>query len=124
MSIKRVIYSYLMHIGMTENQSLKSHPFNVQNVTVLFFLTIFIICPVLYMIYGTTNLKEYSDCAFLISTVITATLTLAFVNWKMVEIFGFIDNLENIIEASKWDCPSKWNLFFHFLSKFFPCQES
>lgn len=96
------IYSHLTRVGMTSRPSNESHSFNIRNSTSLFILGLNISCAMMYLIYGrTTNLKEYADSIYSTITVMSAASNFAFVNWKMAEIFLFLDNLENVVKTSK-----------------------
>lgn len=101
MKTVQAIYGHLMRVGMTSHQSIKRHPFNIRNTTMLFILCTVIVCTVIYLIYEATNLKEYADSIFVIITVVSGALNFAFINWKMAEIFRFIDSLEDSVNTSK-----------------------
>lgn len=96
------IYSHLMRVGMTSHPSIQGHTFNVRNSTSLFIFFTSGVSAVLYLFNGAKNLNEYADTIYLVITATTSALAFASVNWKMAEIFRFIDNLEDIIGTSKW----------------------
>lgn len=100
MKTMEAIYSYVSRVGMTSHSS---HPFNVRNSLSLFIFGTSGLSAAMYLFYGATNLNEYADTIYLIITATTSALAFASVNWKMAEIFQFIENLENVIETSK--CP-------------------
>lgn len=60
-----------------------------------------LISNVMFLIYGATNLSEYTDSIYLLITGQSSSLNFAFVTWKMVEIFRFLEDLEDTIRSSK-----------------------
>lgn len=102
MIFMEVVYSYLMLVGMTLEQSRQKHPFNLRNSAMLFLLLIDNASVAMDLVYEAKNLKEYSDSVYLTTTVLVAMLNYAIVTWKMAELFRFFENLEDIVTASKW----------------------
>lgn len=78
----------------------------------LLFFCMDLFCIVMYLIYGATNLNEYTDSIYLLLTGQSALLNFAFVTWKMAEIFRFIENLEDIISTSKGHIEMKLDFFY------------
>lgn len=102
MKIKGIIDVYLMRVGMTSYQSMQQHPFNMRNTTTLMNLVTYVFCVVMFLIYDAKNLKEYTDSIYLSISVGGAALNFAFVNWEMAKIFRFIENLQHVVNASKF----------------------
>lgn len=109
----KVIHNYPKYVGITSQQSIKRHPFNIKNSSVLIILCMYIIVLQMYLIYSAPSLKDCVDCIYLMITVAATALNFAFINWKMAKIFRFIDNLEMIVKTSKF---VKLNLYEFLLS--------
>lgn len=100
------ICTSLVLVGITPNQYLKGHLYNVRNLTVLLMLCLYIFVLQMYLIQGAANLKDYADCIYLMITVTATALNFGHINWKMTGIFQLIDKLENIVGFSKFQI--KW----------------
>lgn len=111
--IMEPIYHILTHVGMSSHLSIKRHPFNMRNSIVLLLLGTYVAGTAMYLIYGATNLKEYTDCIYLFASSISAMVNFVFISWKMEEIFRFLKNLEDIVNTSKrhGNIKMKLNLF-------------
>lgn len=118
MKIMGIIYSYLVRMGMTLSQSKKRNPFNIRNTTTIIVLANNVFFTIIFLMNGAKNLKEYADSMYITISVSTATANFVYVNWKMAELFRFIENLEEVVSTSECQCHIKMK-FIPFLSNFF-----
>lgn len=95
------IYFILTRVGMTLHEPIKLYPFNLRNTIMVLIFSMGLISNVMFLIYGATNLSEYTDSIYLLITGQSSSLNFAFVTWKMVEIFRFLEDLEDTIRSSK-----------------------
>lgn len=72
----------------------------------LFIFVASILSVVLYLFGSAKNLKEYSDSIYLTITLLSGALGFAFVSLKMGKILQFIENLEDIVNASERPLPN------------------
>lgn len=102
MHILESIRTKLQIIGMTTHQSLQKYPFNDRNLVCLLLHGINVVCNLGFLISGTTDLMEFTDSLFLtITAILTASIFINLIS-KMQQLFEFINNLEDIVDQSKW----------------------
>lgn len=116
--IMDAICTHLMHVGMTSQQAMKKHPFNMLNVTVLLIFCIDESSNVLYLVRSAAGLREYMDAIYYFITGLAAALNFAWVTWKMPEVFRFIETLEDVVNTSEFNARIKIK-FVRFFSKHF-----
>lgn len=100
MEIIRVIYKYWIRMGLTPQQSIRNHPFNIRNSAILFIYGIQLTFNTMYLIHDAATLDEYADSIDLISMSTLGVSLFSYATWKMAEIYQFTENLEDLVDAS------------------------
>lgn len=116
--IMDAICTHLMHVGMTSQQAMKKHPFNMLNVTVLLIFCIDESSNVLYLVRSAAGLREYMDAIYYFITGLAAALNFAWVTWKMPEVFRFIETLEDVVNTSEFNARIKIKFVRFFFETF------
>ena len=117
MPILTSIRENLAIIGLSSHQSTQKYPFNARNLTSLFFQFLNIGCNFGYLMYEAKDLMEITDSMFLTITAILTVSIFINLNWRMKQLFEFIDNLERTVDKSKWNVlklSRKYSKDFHF----------
>lgn len=86
---------------MSTQHSIQKCPLNARNLSILFLHGINILCSVGFLVSGSRDLMEFTDSLFL---SITATLVVSIfinLNWRMRQLFEFINKLEDTVDLSK-----------------------
>lgn len=113
MGIIGAIYTFLIRMGMTKEQSIKNHPFNIRNSAILFNFGIHVTFNAMFLFYGAANLNEFLESIYFTAMAMLGTLNFSTVTWKMAEIYQFLENLEDTANSSKCHIAMK-KYFFQF----------
>lgn len=103
MKIFKVVYSMLKRVGLTADQLFEKHPFNVRNSTAMLILVLSIFLTVMFLSNEADNLKDYGGGIYLATSLLAGVLNFAYVNWNIAELFQLIDDLEDIVNTSKYN---------------------
>lgn len=102
MQILDSIHESLQAIGLSSYQSMQTYPFNERNVISSFIFGLNIISNVGFLVSGQSEtLMDFTDSMYIIFTVIFAASIFIKLIWKMQQLFGFINRLEDTVNQSK-----------------------
>lgn len=102
MQILKSVYENLEITGLSNYHSIRKYPFSTRNLTSVFIHALNIICNFGFIVSGQTgNLMEFTDSLYITLTVIFGTSIFIKLIWKMHQLFGFFNRLEDIVAQSK-----------------------
>lgn len=110
MKIFETIRNYFAIVGITSQQSIQSHPFNRRNSLCLFVFGMGISLTFAYQFRRIESFQEFTDCFYEISTISVCGIGFASFIWEMVELFEFIDRLDDFVNKSKLEILSILNV--------------
>lgn len=105
MKLFQACQEYMAIIGVRPLLPGEKHPFNRQNVRVLLVFGLAFILTSAFLIFDAQTLRQYAECFYAWSSVFAIFVGVLLVILKTEDLFQLINDLEIMIQNSKWlDC--------------------
>lgn len=102
MVIFHSVQKYLAILGIKNDPETAKHEFNMHNLIITGFLGTASLSCLLHLLEE-PNFEEYVICAYASANAIVCTANYVITISKSSKIFEFIEDLELIIQMSKWE---------------------
>lgn len=91
-------------LGLTPNQSLKTHPFNRKILVGSLVFAVSILTQFAFLFRFAHTFMEYTASAYLIANTVSTTVCFVAIIFNMRKLFDIIVGFEQIVNMSKWIC--------------------
>lgn len=101
MKIFETIQRHFATLGITVNLTRKTSSLSLKNVVILLAMLFCVVSQIICIISVAETFEEYTLCIYGSFTLAVTDIEIGMHIWKMKQLFAFIDNFENLIEASE-----------------------
>lgn len=100
MKIFQSIQQYFTVLGITVDQSRESSLISLKHLIIILIVFLNVVMQIICIISLAETFDEYTICIYALYTMVLVEMEYGIQIWKMRQLFKFIENFEQLIDAS------------------------